>query len=243
MRRRRSASPASTIRAREARSASRRARSSASSRPFSIASAAVPAAACEQLGRVAQLRGVDERAHAPPAVGDLRHDAPVAGRDRHRCAVAVDVAALLGQPVGDRERRVAERRAQRVAHAAASGREPVDQPPDRATRKERLRTRPATNAAGSSANAARNASWVASLSATRATHAEHDDRRPEPEHRVEPAALDPARRAAATDEQHDRGDEHRRHRDRLQPLEHVDRAGRVGDRRSGCPGQPPLEHP
>ena len=141
--RRRSASPASTIRARDARSASSRARSSTSSRSFSSASAAAPAASrsssgfssSSARGRARRRAGlvVDLGQLAPPASGD----APRRGRRSAR-----------RQPVQDRERGVAERGGQRVPHAARVRASRSIRRPTAAVRKKRLRTSPSTNAAG-----------------------------------------------------------------------------------------------
>ena len=96
-----------------------------------------------------------ERADAPALVVDLRVTRPAPAR-RAAWPVAVDVAAL-GQPVGDVERRVAERVGERVAHAARVRGELLDQPRRRvAVRKKRVRTSPSRNAAGNSANAPKN---------------------------------------------------------------------------------------
>ena len=81
-----------------------------------------------QLRCLAQHGGVQQRADAPALVVDLRQLAARAGR-RQRMPLAVDVAAL-GQPVGQIERRVAERVRQRVADVAIA-RELLDQPRDR----------------------------------------------------------------------------------------------------------------
>ena len=81
--------PASTIRAREACSSSRRARSSASRRSFSSASAAAAATARDQLGLLGERAVVDDRADAPPVALDLGRRAARAGRR----------AASTGRPV------------------------------------------------------------------------------------------------------------------------------------------------
>ena len=110
--RRRSVSPALTMRARDARSSSIRARSSAASRAFSSASAAAAppratscgSSASERSWRIAAIRSPCSSTGVHSPVGQL-----------HRPAVGVDEARRLREPVRERHRRVAERVGERRA--------------------------------------------------------------------------------------------------------------------------------
>ena len=119
--RRRSAVPASTIRARDARSSSTRARSCACSRSFSIDEPGGRGDRADQLRVVAQRAVVHDRAdgaalalHAGERAGGI-----VLGGQRRRAAVRVDPAALVLQPVDDLQRAVAERVGEQLAQPAA----------------------------------------------------------------------------------------------------------------------------
>ena len=180
--------------------------------------------------RCRRRRGAARERRAAPRRGRARPPAARRGRSPSRlgrrrggiasgCAVAVDVAARFGQPVGDvsagspSAARSASRTAARVR------RELIDQPRDR---------RDAEGAAAHETDdegrrqqrergQERDLGRLGVGDARRRTPSD-DDRRPEPEHRVEPAPLDPARRAPATDERaRPRRAMHRRPGDRLQP--------------------------
>jgi len=88
----------------------------------------------QDLGLRQQRRVVDERADAVVAVGDLGRDLPGARRrELDRATPGVDVAALVGQPVGDGQLRVLERLAERRLEPASARLlgQPLDQPADR----------------------------------------------------------------------------------------------------------------
>ena len=122
--RRRSASPASTSRAREAPQRLEP-RSQLDLQPRVLDRQRRRSRRLgHELGRLGQHGGVQERADATALVVDLGHD-PVARR-LDGPALAIDVAAL-GQPVGDLERRIAERTRQGVTYAARVVPELLDQ--------------------------------------------------------------------------------------------------------------------
>ena len=73
----------------------------------------------DQLRLVAERRVVQQRGDLRPAALDERRRAAV---ELHRPAVAVDVGLVLGHPVGELQRRVAQRLGQRVAQRAGRGR-------------------------------------------------------------------------------------------------------------------------
>ena len=156
-RRRRSSSAASTIRARDARSSSTVARSSAWSRSFSSAIPAAAPAACTSSRLVVERRVVDDRRNPPTAAIDPRDRAPrIVVRQLDRPTVDVDVARRLRQPVGDLERVVAERTRQALAQAGPApapdrARRPGRRHPNRASR---LRSSPARKPSGTQPNAA-----------------------------------------------------------------------------------------
>ena len=113
----RSCWPASMTRAREPCSSSSRARSSACSRPFSSAMPAAAADGVEQLGLVARATG---RARAPRRVRRRDRSRVVARPSsgtgqRDGAAFDVGPAPVLGQPVGERQRGIAQRARERVA--------------------------------------------------------------------------------------------------------------------------------
>ena len=126
--RRRSASPASTIRARDARSASSRARSSTSRRPFSIASAAAAVASLSSSGASHTAASWTSAPTRRPrwliSVVTRPSGSSGAARPRRR-------RSARREPVGDGQRRVVERDPQRVAQRAGIARKPLDQAPER----------------------------------------------------------------------------------------------------------------
>ena len=117
--RRRAWSAASTMRTRETRSSSTRARRSAFSRSLSIASAAPAAAALDELRPGVELGVVDDRRDAAAVALDRGPRAARAGLGQRRpVAGLVDEDPALGQPVGDRQRAVAEALGEHLAHRA-----------------------------------------------------------------------------------------------------------------------------
>ena len=210
VRRRRSASPVSTMRARDARSASTCARSSTSSRPFSSASAAAPAASRSSSG-LSHRR----RSWISAPAGDGRGHPRLAGPGQHqRPAAEVDVPSPVGHAVGDRQRRVAERVAQRRLRRPGVSREPVDQARDRRgaeeaaphqAREERERQQ---GERGQEEHLRDPGAHVELLRGV-GDRAERHDHRAEPEHRREAAPLRPrlaARQRWATT--HERARDH-----------------------------------
>ena len=118
--RRRSSSPAWTSRARDARSSTMRARNSASRRWFSSSSAVAAPAARTVSSSARRRRGRSPRSAAPS-----RSTSVTARSDGSAAAGAprlVDVAALLGHPVGEAQRRVSERGRERRAQIGRAGR-------------------------------------------------------------------------------------------------------------------------
>ena len=108
--RRRSASPAATMRSREARSSASRSSDSACSRASSSAIAAVAATAPDELRIVVERRVVDEHPQLAAVALDRRRG-PVAARPGQldRLSAAVDVGVLVRHAIGQHELRVAER--------------------------------------------------------------------------------------------------------------------------------------
>ena len=93
------------------------------------------AGGAHQLAVVVERRIVDDRGDRLAVALDLRDRTAVAGhRQRHGVALCVDVAAGVGQPVGERERVVAERIGERVARADPA--EPSEQGVHRARARE-----------------------------------------------------------------------------------------------------------
>ena len=74
----------------------------------------------EELGLVVERRVVQQDRDLRPVVALDRRDraAVVRAGERDRMALGVGVAAVLGQPVGERERRIAQRPRHRVAQLA-----------------------------------------------------------------------------------------------------------------------------
>ena len=156
--RRRSASPASTSRSRDARSSRRLARSSASSRWFSSSSAVAAPAARTVCRSSASARSCTIAAMRRPSRSTsvaARPASPVAGSVTER-PVLVDVAVLLGHPEREAQRRVSERGGQRAAQIAAP-RQVRRAGPRGCARRARwdtsARASPARNANGVAANA------------------------------------------------------------------------------------------
>ena len=109
--RRRSAVPASTIRAREARSSSTRARSCACRRSFSIARPAAAATERSSSGSSHSVRSCTIAPTRRPSSSTRRHGARrvVLGGQLDHVAVGVDPAALVVEPEDELQRAVAER--------------------------------------------------------------------------------------------------------------------------------------
>ena len=125
----RSLSATSTIRAREPRSSSRRARSSTCSRVFSSAMPAAAVTAASSSGSSSSDGSCSNAATGAPCPVDHRHRAPiVSARQLHGPAVVVGVGSEVGQPVRERQRRVTQRARQRVAEIRRRGMGP--QPDD-----------------------------------------------------------------------------------------------------------------
>ena len=107
--RRRSASPAATIRSREALISASWAPVSASRRCVVDRDRGRRRDRLDQLGIVVERRVVDERAERAAVALDAGHRSLAAGLHHHRRAVGADVAAGVRAPVGDREIGIAER--------------------------------------------------------------------------------------------------------------------------------------
>ena len=91
----------------------------------------------DELGLLPERRIMDERGDAAALPLDDRRNPGVAvGRQLDRPAAEVDVASLLGQPVGDRERRIVQRPRQGLAQPAGRTRLPQldDEVGDRSAR-------------------------------------------------------------------------------------------------------------
>ena len=176
----------------------------------------------QQLRALAQAAVVDQRPR-----GDVRGHARLARPGQHqRPASEIDVPSALGHAVRDRQRRVAERVAERVLRRPGVSREPVDQARDRGgaeeaaphqARKERERQQ---GERGQEEHLRDPAPHVELLRGV-GDRAERHDQRAEPEHRLEAAPLHRARRAPAL------GDEHERTRD------HHELGQRLGGREGG----------
>ena len=148
--------------------------------------------AAARASRPASARAGARRRAGPRGRSRSRAPRPAGS---HRAALAVDVAAL-GQPVGDVERRVAERVGERVAHVARVGRELLDQPRQRrrcgrsgvrtSPTQERGREAARTRRRTRSGPACRPAPTTC---VTTRREAQHEDRHAEQQHRVEPAPL------------------------------------------------------
>ena len=198
-------------------------------------------AAPQQLGLLAQRGVVDERADAPAVVAiSVTTARRPRGGSSIAPAVAVDVA-LAPRAASRRPSSVgspsAARSASRTPAAPRSAASRVDQPPDRggaeeaAARRGRAGTRP-----GSSANADRNATLRRFVLHDEECPAERDDHGAEQQHRVEPAALDPARGPPPPGQQHDGGDAAPRAR---RPAR-ASRARRPRPERRRCRARPPA---
>ena len=163
----RSFCPASITRAREPCSSSRCARCSACRRPFSSAIPAAAPTAASSSGSSSSAGSWSERRHARAvAVDQRRRPAAAVVGQLDALAVEIGPALELGQPVGERQRRIAQRARERVARgrpatdpraARRTGRRPPSGRGGRrgarsGTRPARARSRTASPA-GSSANA------------------------------------------------------------------------------------------
>ena len=128
----RSRCPASIDPGPRARSSSRRARSSACSRPFSSAIAGRGGDRVEQLRLVGQRRVVHERGDVLAVALDQGHRPLVVRAGRlDRLAVLVGPGLELGQPVRERQRRVAQRPGERRRAGPPAAALPAARPPGR----------------------------------------------------------------------------------------------------------------
>ena len=206
--RRRSASPASTSRAREARSASRRARSSTSSRCVLERQRRGRGGLAQQLGLlVAAPRSWTSAPTRRPSWSISRHAAPAApARDGRRGR-----RSRRPSQYSDLERRVAElgrraRRARRAGPARAARSRARPRPCGRSG----VRTSPSRNAAGQQRERReeddlqrRRGPDVEALCDDHGRDAEHEDRPRRAAARLEPAALQRARRLPAAQQDDD----------------------------------------
>ena len=118
--RRRSASPASTMRAREARTSASWALQLGLQARVLEREARGGADGLEELGLVRERRVVDERGDAPPVVLEHGDGASLASRHVERAPAGIDVALVCGQPERELEGRVGERARDRVADVVGS---------------------------------------------------------------------------------------------------------------------------
>ena len=124
--RRRSASPAATIRCRDACSSASRACDLGVQVLVLQRDGGGGADGLDELGILVERRVVDERGDLAAVALDGGDRAVAAvGRQDDRVAVAVDVRVPLREPVGHHERRIAERPRQRVLERAAAHRPQV----------------------------------------------------------------------------------------------------------------------
>ena len=154
--RRRSASSAATIRARDARTSASWARTSAARRSFSSTSPAVARTDSTSAGSSSSAGSWTSAATSSPPRGDQR-DRPVRRlRQLDRPAAGVDVAAV-GEAVRNVERRVAEHAREPLAQAGRLARPQLD---DEVGRRRAMQPRPddpATTPSGISSATARTA--------------------------------------------------------------------------------------
>ena len=197
--RRRASSAASTIRSRETRSSSTRARSSAFRRSLSIASAAALAAAVTSSGVASSSASWTIAASRTPPRSTAVQVRPEPGVGQLDLAArVVDEDLPLRQPVGDRQRAVAEPLGQQLAHRPA-----LDRRACAAPARERAQRRPMPSSAA-----------IETIVGRQREHAQRDpDRRAERPRPDELPVARPRARSTPRPGQHDR-QQHRRDRQR-----------------------------
>ena len=239
------ASALSTIRAREARSSLTLACSSAARRSFSSASAAAPTTACtSSRSSVTEGSWSSIATGSPPRCTGVQERAAPGSRQRHGPAGRVDPRRAFRQPIGERQRRVAERARERVAQRAVAA--PVAEPRHQVADRRRSR-HPAAQQPGEEGERDRrerdHARPLERLLRPRGDveDAEHRPHRVQPQHQAAArvherprAALRPSRAAPAAehhDAEHDDQDRHDRQppaRERVEQLRPVGDQQRVG---------------
>ena len=189
-----------------------------------------------QLALLQQCRVMHDRRDRCSVALDLGHRAVSArSRQLHSVPARIDIASRVGQPVGERERVVAQRLGQRVARADPA--EPLEQRADRA-RPRQARAQQAHQEGERQRRDQHDQHDIDDLrqligaesDREHAGHAHNRDRGPRPHDRSKRAPLDPAETAPASDQHHAQTGE-QDHRD--------DKANRLHDRRrrATIPGQ------